>query len=64
MSTSGECKAAVKKLRNLVFTPKSEVKEYRQKMDETQTELKFLKEVFQGFCVMYLVPKFIIQEEL
>ena len=35
MSTSGECKAAVKKLRNLVFTPKSEVKEYRQKMDET-----------------------------
>lgn len=35
MSTSGERKAALKKLKNLFFTAKSEVKDYREKMDST-----------------------------
>ncbi len=35
MNTSGERKAALKKLKNLFFSAKSEVKEYREKMDST-----------------------------
>ena len=39
MSTRGERSNAVKKLKNLIFTPKTEVKAFRQKMDDTFSDV-------------------------
>ena len=42
-------KAAIKRLKNLVFTPKSEIGKFRQNIEKQQDNLEELEDILKNF---------------